>query len=172
MQFCFKGKNPYLGKLLWTRKQHSLLCGLCALLAWACPPHCKSWSWPFFMHHPTGEQPPHVSFVGNNLLMQKCWFISPGGGCKSGLEFPFPTGCYRGQVRMHRSSPCLVSLPLEKLQAAGCRPRQADEGADVHAVLALTWSEGMAAVHTQIQKLFFLYIKTGNKAPCIAKQSL
>lgn len=73
---------------------------------------------------------------------------------------------------MHRSSPRLVSLPLEKLQAAGCRPRQADEGADVHAVLALTWSEGMAAVHTQIQKLFFLYIKTGNKAPCIAKQSL
>jgi len=43
-----------------------------------------------------------------------------------------------------------------------------EEAADAHPVLALTWSEDMAAGLTQIQKLFF-NIKTKNKAPCIAK---
>lgn len=69
---------------------------------------------------------------------------------------------------MHGSSLSLVSLPLEELQAAGCRPRQADERADVLTVLALTWSEDMAVGQTRIQKLFFFFLnilKLGTKHP-------
>lgn len=46
-----------------------------------------------------------------------------------------------------------VSFPLKKQQATGYRPRQREEAADAHPILALTWSED-----TQIQKLFFIYI--------------
>lgn len=56
---------------------------------------------------------------------------------------------------MHRSSLRWVSLSMEKLQAAGYRPGQREEAADAYPVLALTWSEDMAAGHTQIQKHFF-----------------
>lgn len=116
------------------------------------------------MHHPTGELPPPLYLLwGRTYSCRNAGLFPLEEDVNRGWSSPSPQGGSGGQVRMRRSSPRLVSLPLEKLQAAGHRPRQADEGADVHAVLALTWSEGMASVHTQIQKLFFYVSKLGTK---------
>lgn len=88
-----------------------------------------------------------------------------GGKWKRISSFPPRAPVRLGWV--HGSSLSLVSLPLEELQAAGCRPRQADERADVLTVLALTWSEDMAVGQTRIQKLFFFLniLKLGTKHP-------
>lgn len=99
------------------------------------------------------------------------------GGWSGGSWFCSESNISLGRLfwaRRQHSLHCIlhwVSFLLEKLQATGYRPRQKEEAADAHPVLALTWSEDMAAGRTQIQKPF-LNIETKNKAPCIAKGSL
>lgn len=68
-----------------------------------------------------------------------------------------------GLVSVHGSSPRWVSFPLEKLQATGYSPRQREEAADAHPVLALTWSEDAATRHRPTEKLFFLISKLRTK---------